>query len=91
MSLIFILLPTLYLLAYPCRRYITHYCCNWCWDSPKFTFFHEIAKIFHNSFKDGTDGTSDRRWFAGVYLALRIVIISSVIWRSEQEIQIIGS
>ena len=91
MSLIFILLPTLYLLAYPCRRYSTQYCSNWFWDSPKFTFFHEIAKIFHQSFKDGTDGTSDHRWFAGVYLALRIVIISSVIWRSEREIQIIAS
>ena len=91
MSLIFILLPTLYLLAYPCRHYITHYSGNWCLDSPKFTFFHEIAKIFHHSFKDGMDGTSDRRWFAGVYLALRIVIISSMIWRSERDFQIVGS
>jgi hypothetical protein len=68
-------------------------CCfdNWCWDSPKFIFFREIAKIFHQSFKDGTDGTSDRRWFAGVYLALRMAIVSSVLWRSEQDIQVIAS
>ena len=73
------------------------YCChscNWYWDSPiKFTFLHEIAKIFHQfeSFKYGTDGTSDRRWFAGVYLALRLIIISAVLWGSEQDIQVIGS
>ena len=89
--LIFILLPTLYLLIYPCRHSIMRCCGEWCWDSLRFTFFSEIAKIFHQSFKDGTNGTSDRRWFAGVYLALRVIIISSVLWRSEREIQIIAS
>ena len=91
MLLIFILLPTLYILLYPCRHKIMYCCGYWYWDSPKFTFLHEIAKIFHQSFKDGTDGTFDRHWFAGVYLALRVIIISSVLWRPERDIQVIGS
>ena len=91
MLLLFILLPTLYFLLYPYRHRIMSSCGNWCQNSLKFTLFLEIAKIFHQSFKDGTNGTSDRRWFAGVYLALRVIIISAVLWRTERQIQIIGS
>ena len=53
---------------------------------------HEIAKIFHQSFKDGTqEGTLDCRWFAGIYLVIRVIIASSVSLRSTQDIQIVTS
>ena len=89
MLLIFILLPTLFFLIDPCQHMCN--CGNRCQNMLKFTFFREIAKIFQQSFNDGMNETCDRRWFAGVYLMLRVIIVSSVVWRSEREVQVIGS
>ena len=85
-STIFILLPTLYIFLHPCK------------PLHKYNFLklrivllsHEIAKIFHQSFKDGTqEGTRDCRWFAGIYLFIRVVIALSVTFKSTQDMQIV--
>ena len=39
---------------------------------------NEVAKVFQQSFKDGTENTLDCRWFAGTYLLIRLVIAASV-------------
>ena len=36
----------------------------------------EFLELFHGCYKDGTNGTIDCRWFAGLYFCLRIVIIA---------------
>ena len=71
--LIFILIvPTLYVLFYP------------------FKWFHRLfsklklnkqllvalADVFTGPYKDGSDNSKDYRWFAGLYLLLRVVFIS---------------
>ena len=85
---IFILLPSLFIFLHSCKLF------------HKYNFLklrimllpHEIAKIFHQSFKDGTqEGTLDCRWFAGIYLLIRVIIASSVSLKSTQDIQIVTS
>ena len=41
---------------------------------PKFQLF---LNVFHNCFKDGTDGTHDLRFFASLYFLLRVLIVSA--------------
>ena len=54
-------------------------------------YFHS-KWLFHHSFKDGTAGTLYCQWFAGIYLQIRIVIATSVMWRiATQDIQMISS
>ena len=81
----FICVPTIFLLLYP----LFHLCS--CHNTAYFTFIHEITKIFHHSFKDGTNDTRDQRWFAGIYLVLRIIVICSLLFRSSEQVQIISS
>ena len=83
---IFILLPTLYIFLHPCK--LLH---KWNFVKLKIMLLpHEIAKRFHQSFKDGTqEGTIDCRWFAGIYLLIRVVIASSVSLKSTRDIQIL--
>lgn len=41
---------------------------------PKFQMF---LNVFHNCFKDGTNGTQDLRFFASVYFLLRVLMVSA--------------
>ena len=84
----FISLPTLFFLFYSCQSVCKHCNCVFNW---RLTLLHEIAKIFHQSFKDGTNGTRNCRWFAGIYLVLRITVVFSVIWRTSRQARIISS
>ena len=84
----FIFVPTFAVLFYSCRAF-HKYCC--CCLTRRLTLFNEIVKIFHQSFKDGTDGTRDYRWFAGIYLVLRTIIVTSLLWRSSQQYHILSS
>ena len=86
--IVFFFLPTLYLFLHPCKLF------------HRFNFLklrimllpHEIAKVFHQSFKDGIhEGTRDCRWFAGSYLLIRLFITASLVsFRSTQAIQILA-
>ena len=44
-----------------------------------------------HSFKDGTNKTRDQRWSAEIFLTPRITMISSVIFRTSEQVQIISS
>ena len=87
-TIIFILFPILYIFLHPCK--LLHKC-----NFPmlRMTLLpHEITKIFHQSFKDGTqEGTLDCRWFAGIYLLIRVIIEVSVCFRSTWYIQTLTS
>ena len=86
-AVMFIILPSLFIFLHPCKLF------NKC----KFSQCHllqlmnEIATIFQHSFKNGINSTVDCRWFAGIYLLLRITIATSVNWRTPQQIQVISS
>lgn len=66
--IVFLLIPAFFLLLHPCihryheRRRIRH---------PRTS---ALASTFNRCFKDGSQGTNDLRFFAGVYLLLRIAI-----------------
>ena len=87
-SVIFIFLPSFFVICYPCKL------CNKCTTSltsksKLALLFQEIAKIFQQSFKDGIGGSLDCRWFAGIHLLIRVVIATSVDWKSTDQIQMI--
>ena len=82
-----IIVPSLYIFLHPCKIFHKYRC----FQCHKLRLANEIAKIFHHSFKDGMNGTSDCRWFAGIYLLIRIVIATAANWRTTQQIQVICS
>ena len=68
--LVFNIFPILLLLLYPCncfQRLLNRLHLN----STALTFFMDS---FQGSFKDGTNGTRDCRWFSAIYLILRLVL-----------------
>ncbi|XP_064392508.1 uncharacterized protein LOC135340108 [Halichondria panicea] len=68
-----VLLPAVFLLFYQNRFF--QRCLFSC--KIKCVLIHELANITQGYFKNGTTpGTRDCRWFAGVYLLLRIIFIA---------------
>ena len=69
--IIFCILPLLLLCLYPCRWF--QKCLNCC----KFQnqTLHIFMDAFQGCYKDGTNGSRDCRWFAGLYLFFRILIM----------------
>ena len=66
---IFNIFPLLLLLLYPCQcfqRCLNHY-------EIQCQVLHVFMDTFQGSYKDGSNGTRDCRWFAALYLILRIV------------------
>ena len=69
---VFIWLPALFVLFYQNR--VFQKCLNFC--KFKCVLIHELANICQGCFKNGTSpGTKDYRWFAGLYLLLRIIFL----------------
>ena len=69
--LAFNVFPLLLLVLYPCRcfqRCLNHY-------NIHFQVLHTFMDEFQGSYKDGTNGTRDCRWFAALYLMLRIALL----------------
>ena len=69
--IIFNILPLLLLCLYPCRWF--QKCLNFC----KFQSqsLHIFMDAFQGCYKDGTNGSRDCRWFAGLYLFARILLM----------------
>ena len=70
--LLVVLLPMLYLLFYPIKIF------QRLLDKMKFQneFLKMLMDVFTGPFKDGTDNSKDYRWFAVIYLLLRVIAIS---------------
>ena len=70
--LLVVLLPMLYLLFYPMKVF------QRLLDKMKFQneFLKMLMDVFTGPFKDGTDNSKDYRWFAVIYLLLRVITIS---------------
>ena len=72
--IIFVCLPALFILFY--QNKVFHKCLNFC--KFKCVLIHELANICQGCFKNGTSpGTRDYRWFAGLYLLLRILFTAT--------------
>lgn len=68
--LFFIFLPVILLLLYPCRL------CQKCLTCSRMRFqaLNFLMESFHGCYKDGTNGSLDCRYFAAIFLVMRIVI-----------------
>ena len=88
-SVTFICLPMLFIFLQPCK-FFNRYRCLQC---QLYNLAVEVAKIFQQSFKDGTGDTHtiDGRWFAAMYLLIRVVIAVSVNIRTTQQMQVISA
>ena len=71
---IFVFLPALFLLLYPMK--IFQKCLGCC--GRRLLAVHAFADFFQGCYKNGTNGTRDCRYFAGLYLIYRIVLLPSV-------------
>ena len=68
---IFTFFPALVLLLYPTKLFQKCLgCCGRSWLA-----LHAFADVFQGCYKNGTNGTRDCRYFAGLYLILRIVLL----------------
>ena len=71
MSYLFILLPLLLLILYPCRLFRS--CISKC--HLDFIAINTFVERFHGCYRNGLDGGRDMRSFSGLYFALRIVVV----------------
>ena len=71
---IFVFLPALFLLLYPMKTF--QKCLGCC--GRRLLALHAFADVFQGCYKNGTSGTRDCRYFAGLYLVLRIVILPAL-------------
>ena len=71
--LLFVLLPLLLLLLYPMRCFQQCLsCCGVRWHA-----LHTFINAFQGCYKDGTSGTRDCRYFAALYLIVRIALFTA--------------
>ena len=71
---LFVFLPALFLLLYPMK--IFQKCLGCC--GRRLLVLHAFADVFQGCYKNGTNGTRDCRYFAGLYLVLRIVLLPAL-------------
>ena len=69
-------LPPLYLCSLSCTCSATVYnqtfgCCGRRWLA-----LHAFADVFKGCYRNGTNGTKDCRYFAGLYLVLRVLMLA---------------
>ena len=74
--LVFVLFPLLLLLLYPMRSF--QRCLGYC-TRIRWQFLHTFADAFQGCYKNGTNGTRDFRYFAGLYLLFRIILLVAFI------------
>ena len=80
--LVFVLFPMLLLLLYPMRSF--QRCLGYC-TRIRWQFLHTFADAFQGCYKNGTNGTRDYRYFAGLYLVFRIVALVAFISHNALE------
>ena len=68
---IFVLFPALVLLLYPTKPFQKCLGCS----GRRWLALHAFADVFQGCYKNGINGTRDCRYFAGLYLVLRIVLL----------------
>ena len=74
--LVFVFIPLLLLLLYPMRSF--QRCLGYC-TRIRWQFLHTFTDTFQGCYKNGTNSTRDYRYFAGLYLLFRIVLLAALI------------
>ena len=72
--LVFVVFPLLILLLYPMQSF--QKCLSYC-TRIRWLFLHTFADAFQGCYRNGTNGSLDYRYFAGLYLFFRIVILAA--------------
>ena len=77
---VFVILPALVLLLYPTRIFQRSLgCCRVKWLA-----LHAFTDTFNGYYKNGTEGTRDYRYFAGLYIIFRLlpllIVLESILW-----------
>ena len=71
---IFVFLPALFLLLYPMKIFQKSLgCCG-----TRLLALHAFADVFQGCYKNGTNGTRDCRYVAGLYLVFRIILLPAL-------------
>ena len=78
--LVFVLFPMFFLLLYPMTSF--QRCLGYC-TRIRWQLLHTFADAFQGCYKNGTNGTFDYRYFAGLYLLFRIVLLTALITQSS--------
>ena len=73
--ILFTFLPLLLMCLYPCRWF--QRCLNHC--RLQSHFLHTFMDAFQGCYKDGTNGSHDCRWFAGLHLFTRILVMIIIV------------
>ena len=74
--LVFVVFPMILLLLYPMRSF--QRCLGYC-TRIRWQFLHTFADVFQGCYKNGTNGTRDYRYFAGLYLLFRTILLIAFI------------
>ena len=74
--LVFVLFPLMLLLLYPMKSF--QRCLGYC-TIMRWQFLYTFADAFQGCYKNGTNGTRDYRYFAGLYLVFRILLLAAFI------------
>ena len=75
MLIIYAILPIVLMLVYPTRTF--QKCLNCC--GLRCLPLHIFLDAFQGCYKNGTDGTRDYRYFAGLYLLFRFLVVSDLL------------
>ena len=88
LCVITVVLPSLFVIFYQNRFF--QRCLSYCMCRLRFTMIHELANITQCCFKNGTSpGTRDYRWFAGLYMVVRFIMIFILIQRRHLLVYVI--
>lgn len=72
LTTVFIIIPFLLLILYPLKLFQN--CLNAC--ECRCSILRTFADTFHGCYKDGTGGTRDYRWFAGLHFSMRFFLVA---------------
>ena len=75
MLIVLAILPIMLMLVYPTRTF--QKCLNCC--GLRCLPLHIFMDAFQGCYKNGTDGTRDYRYFAGLYLLFRFLVVSNLL------------
>ena len=85
--IVVVFIPTVYLLLHPFKWF--HKILDWCkLKRPQFVM--TLVDDYTGAFKNGCNNTNDYRYFAGLYLLLRVVIICLYYFPIQQYLIIMG-
>ena len=85
--IVVVFIPTVFVLFYPFKWF--HKILDWC-RLKRSQFVITLVDDYTGAFKNGCDNTNDYRYFAGLYLLLRVIIMCQYYISNEHYLIILG-